>query len=267
MTATPTLEERLKPARRPNQPAIMRQNWRQLLFLHWEVPVEALRRVVPAALDIDTYEGRAYVGVIPFAVEGMRLPFAPPVPGLSAYLELNVRTYVHVGGREPGVWFFSLDANSLAAVVGARAGFRLPYCHADMRLEAGGANSGSGTGPSYWSARKAFGKLPAVFDASAQPGATIGSATPGTLEHFLVERYLLYTQWAPDAPPASSGQGLRVGQVHHFPYPLQEATAQVHEVAMLLQADGLPAPTGEPHVLFSPGVDVEIFPLRRPYDA
>ncbi len=252
MNATPSVEERLKAARRPDRLVIMRQNWRQLLFLHWEVPVEVLRPLVPAALDIDTYKGRAYVGVIPFGVEGMRLPFAPPVPGLSAYIELNVRTYVHVGGGEPSVWFFSLDASSLAAVLGARAGFRLPYCHARMRLEQGDPLAG----PSYLSTRLGFGRRPAVFDAQAHLGAPLGTAQPGTFEHFLVERYLLYTQWAPG--------DLRVGQVHHASYPLQQATAEVRAVETLLLADGLPALTGEPHVLFSPGVNVEVFALRRP---
>src|SRR4051794_11218971 len=136
MSATPAtapaLEDRLAPAHRPPGLSIMRQNWRQLLFLHWEVAPEALRPLVPARLTIDTFEGHAYIGVIPFDVRGARPRFLPPFPGLSRWHELNVRTYVHLDGREPGVWFFSLDASNLAAALAARAAYGLPYCAAEM---------------------------------------------------------------------------------------------------------------------------------------
>ena len=204
---------------------------------------------------MDTYEGRAYVGVIPFDVIGARAPLLPPVPGTSAWHELNVRTYVHLDGREPGVWFFSLDASNLLAALAARAGYRLPYCHAEMALA---------TLPReirYFSVRRRLGRRPAVFEASARAGETLGSAAPGTLEHFLVERYVLYADWG--------GGRLRVAQVHHRPYPLQRAEVDHLVYETLLLADGLPAPatapSGAPHVLFSPGVDVEVFAPRRPH--
>ena len=255
------MEVRLAATRRPDLPVVMHQNWRMLTFLHWEVSVERLRPLVPAPLDLDLYDGRAYVGVIPFTVCDMRLPFTPPLPGVSRYHELNVRTYVHVRGRDPGVWFFSLDANSLAAVLGARTAFRLPYCHARMNVEASrGTGSGAGVEPSYWSDRLGFGRLPARLDAVTRPGESIGAAQPGTLEHFLVERYLLYADWRP------LGMGMLVGQVHHHPYPLQRAAVRIGEIASLLRADGLPAPVGPPHTLYSPGVDVEVFRLRRTRD-
>ncbi|CAA9288078.1 MAG: Vng1746c [uncultured Chloroflexi bacterium] len=250
----PTIEDRIAPTRRPPATSIMRQNWRSLLFLHWEVPVDVLRPLVPAQLSIDTFEGRAYIGVTPFVVRDARPRLLPAVPGLSDFNELNVRTYVHYGGRDPGVWFFSLDASNLPAVLAARATFRLPYCHADMEVVA------RSTRPQYRSERKRFGRTPATFEASARLGEHLGSAQLGTLEHFFIERYLLYTRWVP-------GEML-VGQVHHRPYPLQRAEVEHVSYESLLRADGLPppaeAPSEQPHVLFSPGVDVEVFPLRAP---
>ena len=260
----PSAEERLAPGRRPPGWSIGRQRWRQLLFLHWEAPAEALRPLVPAGLDLDTYEGRAYVGVTPFVLRDAipwltpsapvlgRLARRAPLPGLS-FLELNVRTYVHRGGRQPGVWFFSLDASSRAAVLAARAAFRLPYYHATMRI----AYQGGWT--HYVSDRRdqrSPGPLPGRFSARYRAGESVGTAEPGTLEHFFVERYLLYADWG--------ASGLKVGQVHHPPYPLQRAQVEVDpESATLLEADRLPRPSGPPHALYSPGVDVEIFPLRH----
>jgi hypothetical protein len=230
----------------------MYQKWRQLLFLHWEVPQEALRPLVPQLLSIDMYEGRAFLGVIPFVVRDARPRLLPAVPGLSNFNELNVRTYVHLNGREPGVWFFSLDASNLAAVLAARATFRLPYCHAEMEVVAKSAR------PHYRSERRRFGRRPASFEAVARLGDPLGTARPGTLAYFFVERYLLYTQW--------TSTQLKVGQVHHRPYPLQHAELDFLECAPLLRADGLPAlehvPSGQPYVLFSPGVDVEVYAPR-----
>jgi uncharacterized protein YqjF (DUF2071 family) len=252
--AAPTIEDRLAPRRRPAAPSIMRQNWRALLFLHWEMPVEVLRPLIPRQLTIDTFEGRAFVGVIPFVVRAARPRLLPAVPGLSDFSELNVRTYVHYQGRDPGVWFFSLDASRLPAVLAARAAFRLPYCHATMEVVVRPAR------PQYYSARTRFGPTPAVFEAAARVGDALGAAEPGTLEYFLVERYLLYTRWGPDQ--------VKVGQVHHRPYPLHRAQLDHAAYETLLQADGLPPPrdlpSGQPYLLFSPGVNVEVFPLRAP---
>jgi hypothetical protein len=248
------VEDRQAAARRPAGPSAIRQKWRQLLFLHWEVSMDALRPLVPRPLSVDTYEGRAFVGVVPFVVRGAHPRLLPAVPGLSNFNELNVRTYVHLNGREPGVWFFSLDASNLADVLAARATFRLPYCHAEMEVVAKSAR------PHYRSERRRFGRRPANFEAVARLGDSLGTAEPGTLAYFFVERYLLYTQWTPTR--------LKVGQVHHQPYPLQQAEVDFLECARLLQADGLPAlehvPAGRPYVLFSPGVDVEVFAPRDP---
>ena len=122
--------DRLAPAVRPPRRAVMRQNWRHLLFLHWVVSPERLRPLVPAGLDLDLFEGRAYVGLVPFTMTDVRPLWAPAVAGLSNFHETNARTYVHRAGRDPGVWFFSLDAANPVAVALARAFFHLPYHHA-----------------------------------------------------------------------------------------------------------------------------------------
>src|SRR5438270_4242966 len=120
-------------------PVIGFQRWDRLLFLHFEVPGDALRARIPAQLELDTYEGRAFVSVTPFTVRGARIRGVPPLPGIANFHELNVRTYVR-RGDDRGVWFFSLDAASAAAVAVARASLRLPYCYARMnRSEEGGS--------------------------------------------------------------------------------------------------------------------------------
>src|SRR5438105_13753881 len=110
----------------------MVQSWHHLLFLHWEFRPAELQALVPAGLTIDTVEGKAYVGLVPFTVTGARLALTPPVPFISNFHEVNVRTYVHRDGRDPGVWFFSLDASSSIAVTGARAVYKLPYFHSSI---------------------------------------------------------------------------------------------------------------------------------------
>lgn len=240
--------DRISPTERPPGRPAGSQRWRHLLFLHWEVSAEALRPLLPEALSIDTFEGRAYVGVVPFTMRDVRPRWSPSVPGISNFHELNVRTYVHHEGSRPGVWFFSLDAAKLIAVVAARVGWSLPYHFASMALEV------QGDEVRYRSRRLAAGSTPASFEARYRIGEPLGAAAPGTFEHFLAERYILY---------ARSGDGsLRLGRVHHRPYPLQRA--EVLELRQsMVQAAGLPAPGDEaaPHALYSPGVDVDVYGL------
>src|SRR4051794_17247371 len=118
----------------PDGPWLMAQSWQDLLFAHWPVPLEALRGLVPEPLPIDEFDGTAWLGVTPFEVTGLRLRGTVPVPRLSRFPELNVRTYTRLDGK-PGIWFFSLDAGSAAAVAGARLTYRLPYFHAEMEIE------------------------------------------------------------------------------------------------------------------------------------
>lgn len=234
--------DRLAPACRPPGAANGYQRWRSLLFLHWPVATEQLRQRVPNGLDLDLYNGRAYVGLVPFAMEGIRPHWFPEACALR-FLEANVRTYVTCRGR-PGVFFFSLDANSLLAVQTARMAWGLPYYFATMQLnEADGAIS-------YTSQRRQSG---AQLQVRYRVGAHLGPSMPGTLEHFFLERYLLFV---------TRGRRLLAGQVHHPPYPAQEVN--IEEVQdELIAAAGLPAVTGLPEFAhFASGVDVEIFPLR-----
>ena len=233
--------DRLAPGRRPAGRPAGYQNWRSLLFLHWPVSVEILRPLVPAQLDIDLYDGVAYLGLTPFAVRAARPLGAPKALGLR-FLEVNVRTYVHVDGREPGVYFFSLDAASLLAVLGARLTLGLPYFLARIRAR-------RRRGVVEYAARRLFGRRPRLA-VRYEVGEPLDASRPGTLQHFLLERYLLHVErWGK----------LWTVQVHHTPYPVQRARVLALDDE-LIAADGLPEPDGLPPLVhYSPGVDVEIF--------
>jgi len=240
--------DRLAPTRRPDRRAVMRQNWRELLFLHWEISPDALQARLPAGLTIDTFEGRAFAGLVPFTMTGVRPDGLPAFGPLSDFHETNVRTYVHYEGRNPGVWFFSLDAASSPAVLGARALFHLPYHRARLHL-----TRDTVTGTIAYAGRRLWpGPHPGSYAIRAVPQGAVTPASPGTLEHFLVERYLLY---------ATHRGRLYRGQVHHRPYPLQ--TAETHAVEEnLLAVNGLTRPDAPPLAHFAAGVDVEIFSLE-----
>lgn len=239
--------DRLAPARRPDRRPVMYQKWRDLLFLHWEVDPAALRPLVPPALQLDLYRGKAYVGLVPFTMRGVRPAGLPALPWLSNFHETNVRTYVHVEGRDPGVWFFSLEAANPVAVLLARALFHLPYHHARMSL----ARAADGTNR-YVSRRRWPGPTPAGSDLAGRPTGIPAPASPGSLDHFLLERYLLYC--------TRRGRLYR-GQVHHHPYPAQNALATVYRED-LIAAAGIDRPATAPLAHFAAGVDVEIFPLE-----
>ena len=238
--------DRVAPTRRPNERAVMRQRWARLLFLHWSVPADELRPLVPRGLDLDTYDGRAWVGLVPFVVTGARPVLFPPVPGVSTFDEVNVRTYVHDGGREPGVWFFSLDASSRVAVAAARLLFKLAYRFARIRAESDGG------GVRFRSTRVAPGPLPATCTVAYGARGAVHLAVPGTLEHFLLERYVLY---------AVDGERLYRGRVHHEPYPVQDATVEGLEED-LLAAAGIRRPADAPLAHYASEVHVDVFPIR-----
>ena len=195
----------------------MAQNWHDLLFAHWEVAVEKMRGLVPPGLEIDTFEGRAWIGVVPFRMSGVRLRGTPALPGLSAFPELNVRTYVKAEGK-PGVWFFSLDAANQVAVEVARACFHLPYFFARMRSVADGGQI------QYVSRRNDRRGAGESLQMKYRAGGERFEAQPGRLEYFLTERYCLYAQ-RPD------GALLR-GEIHHAPWTLQQARAEFVENTM-----------------------------------
>ncbi len=230
--------------------AVMYQEWRHLLFLHWEVPAGPLQALLPPGLDLDTFDGRAYVGLIPFTMNGIRPRFLPSVPWLSNFHETNVRTYVHCGGRDPGVWFFSLDAANPIAVAIARSTFGLPYFHARMSVDLG-VPTEFGPSPTYVSERLHSGPQPAASEVRARVIGPASGAEPGSLEHFLVERYLLYS--------VRRGRLWR-GQVHHNPYPIQ-ATEVDSLRETLLAASGIDRPDVAPIAQYVSGVRVEVFGL------
>jgi len=239
--------DRLAPTRRPDDRVVMYQRWRSLLFLHWEVDPALLHRLLPTGLDLDTFAGRAYVGLVPFSMQAVRPARLPALPWLSYFPETNVRTYVHHAGRNPGVWFFSLEAANPIAVLLARRWFHLPYHRARMTLDRDPDGAFHYTSHRLWP-----GPTPATSDLRGRPTGPPNPAVPGTLEHFLLERYWLYSGWK---------DRLFRGQVHHSPYPAQPAEALAVDET-LLAAAGIPRPPDAPLTHFSAGVDVEVFPLR-----
>jgi uncharacterized protein YqjF (DUF2071 family) len=215
-----TLERDHRPWPLPRRPWIMGQTWRSLLFAHWPVEPEQLRAVMPEALPPDTFDGEAWIGVTPFAVHNLRPRLTLPVPRISSFPEINVRTYVTVGGK-PGIYFFSLDAANAVAVAIPRLLYRLPYFRARMTLE----RERCPARVRYRSERVVgAAPTPADFRARYGPSGPVFHAREGTLEYFLTERYCLYTL---------NGHGtVQRAQIHHPPWPLQEADAQLDRNTM-----------------------------------
>lgn len=211
MSETIEQETAHRPWPLPTTPWIMFQSWRELLFAHWRVPTDVLRALVPAQLELDQFEGSAWLALTPFLLSDLHARGLPPIPGLSEFPEMNLRTYVRYGGR-PGIFFFSLDAANAAAVLTARATYRLPYQTADMRMR-------WDRGWFHYTSRRRDGDAEFVGRYRA-----IGEAREpvhGTLEYFLTERYALYSV-------LRNGRVLR-GQIHHRPWLLQDAEAEIQQ--------------------------------------
>jgi uncharacterized protein len=214
----------------PTGPWLMGQTWYDLLFAHWALAPEALRPLIPEPLELDLRDGLAWLGITPFVVGGLRLRGTPPLPWISRFPELNVRTYVEYGGR-PGIYFFSLDAARRAAVAAARRAYRLPYFHAAM--------SAHREGPTVlYDSRRLDASGPATeFRARYGPAGPRLPIDDGSLERWLAERYCLYVVDERQRP-------LR-GEIHHSPWPLQRATATIevnsmaHPLGLELASDPL----------------------------
>jgi hypothetical protein len=234
-----------RPWRPPAGRWLMGQTWGDVLFAHWRVPESALRALVPDEIEIDTFDGRAWLGITPLRVTGLRLRGTLPVPGLSSFPELNVRTYV-TDGEKPGILFFSLDAASGMAVTAARRFYKLPYFRARMTLRERRSRV------VFASERTEPGSFPRAFRAVYRPAGPVFDAEPGTLEHFLTERYCLYT-W--------ESRSLYRAEIHHPPWPLQVAEAAIGENTMPPRPIELP--DEEPLLHFSRRQDVVIWPLER----
>ena len=232
--------DRIAPSRRPEGPNAGTQSWKQLLFEHWTLPVESVRALVPPSLELDLFQGEAWVGVVPFKMEKVRPSILPELLALD-FLETNLRTYVYAGGV-PGVYFFSLEAASRLAVAAARLTFSLPYYFAKMNFVEDDAGNST-----YDTVRENGGASHHVKYHVAGPMEKL------ELEQFLVERYVLFVE---------RESKLKRARVNHTPYPLR--SVQLLEVQDgLMSAAGLAAPPGPPrHVCFSDGVDVEVFALE-----
>ncbi len=230
-----------------SRPWVMAMQWHDLLFAHWPVDPALLRPHIPAALTIDTFDGQAWLAVVPFRMAGVRARCLPGIPPFSRFPELNLRTYVVHDGR-PGVWFFSLDAADRLAVRVARAGFHLPYFDARMSItrDADGWFD-------YRSERFHRGAPGARFAARYRPTGPVQPAAPGSLDHFLTERYSLFA--------ADRKERVYRGDIEHEPWPLQPAEWQPERCEMTALLDcGLPSV--EPRLLFATGLEVR---ARRPY--
>jgi uncharacterized protein YqjF (DUF2071 family) len=224
----------------------MAQTWRDLLFAHWPVPPEEVRPLVPASLPLDIRDGKAWVGVVPFRMTGIRLRGLPPVPGLSAFPELNVRTYV-TGGGKPGVYFFSLDGGSRIAVEVARHFFHLPYVRARLSCLT------DGDAIRYSSLRTDRRLPPAELRVAYRPMGPPAHPQAGSLERWLTERYCLYTVDA-------KNRVLR-GDLHHEPWPLQPAAAEIAANTMAAAA-GIALPAEPPLLHFARRLDAVLWALR-----
>jgi uncharacterized protein YqjF (DUF2071 family) len=224
----------------------MGQSWESVLVAHWRADVDELRPLVPPSLEVQTFDGSAWLGIMAFRISAVRLRGTLPVPGISSFLELNVRTYVTAGGR-PGIWFFSLDASSQLAVEVARRTYELPYFRARMTL------GRQGEWIEFESARVGSAEHPYVFCARYRPSAAVAQAAPGSLEEFLVERYCLY---------AVDRRGrLCRADIHHPPWPLQKADAEVELTTMAPREVRLSEEPPLTH--FAAREDVVIWPLER----
>ena len=230
----------------PREPWTMGQVWVDLLFAHWSLPASALEPLVPGELALDTFDGRAWIGVVPFRIEGLRFRGTRPAPGLASFPEINVRTYVTVNGR-PGVYFFSLDAGSWPAVLAARATYRLPYFRS--RIETGRKNQSW----SFRSRRISPVGHAAAFAAGYGPCGDPLPVTDGSLERWLAERYCLYT--------LDRRRRVYRAEIHHPPWPLQKAWAEFGENTMTAPL-GLKL-EGEPLLHFSTRQDAALWPIRR----
>ena len=233
---------------------LMRQRWSNLLFAHWPVVPELLRPYLPPRLEVDTFAGQAWLGVVPFTMSHIRPLGLPAVPGLNQLHELNVRTYTRLNGV-PGVWFLSLDATQPLGVWVARTLFHLPYLHARMQL------TRHGTALRAEAERTHRGVPPATFAATWTPGAALPPARPGTLAYFLTERYHLYTA-GPTVPTGRPGPTLWRGHLWHEPWRLREASVQAWN-STLVESHGLPTPAGPPLLYAADALDVWVRELRR----
>ena len=236
--------DRLAPRQRPAGRPLMHQNWGKLLFMHWRIEPERLRALIPAGLEIETFDNSAWIAIVPFTMWNTRPSFLPPVRGLSAMHELNVRTYVHYNGV-PGVWFFSLDCTSSVAVMAARKFYHLPYYNADIDLQQADHSI-------QYSLTRTDGP-PANFQASWRIGNRHNEFATDSLEFFLTERYCLYSE---------HNGNLYRAHIHHEPWPLAQAELDSFSPTMF-EPIGIQTPAHQPLLHYAEEIKVEIWRLRK----
>ena len=247
----PTLEMRLKVRERPpHRTPVLYEKWHDLLFLHWEYDSQTIQRTLPKVLYVDTFEQKAYLGVVPFVMRDVRSRWFPSILSVSNFQEINARTYVYDHNGTPGVWFYSLDANHSFAVKMARLFFNLPYFHASMTAEYDPDHK-----EILYSSHR-YGTevhLKSRFHYRSISDAYF--ATPGTLEFFFIERYVLFAY--------SKRDKLYSGRVWHSPYPLTDVEVDdLDENVLCLDAFQKPLRAPD-HKIMSRGVDVDVFELEE----
>lgn len=235
-----------RPWKLPDREWSIHMIWHDLLFLHWPVPIGVLRPLIPSQLDIDIFDGKAWIGIVPFTMSEvyLRTPFRVSLP--SRFCELNVRTYVTTNGK-PGVWFFSLDTESLLTVIGARLNYQLPYYLAKM-------SAVEDQGSIFYSSQRKTLLRPSEFVSRYKSKTPAEFTKKGSLEYWLTERYRLYTQ-------TRFGR-IAFSDIHHEPWPLQTADCDIYKNTMHGQLNGVPPLTDKPFALFAKRLEVVAWSLE-----
>ncbi|WML46620.1 DUF2071 domain-containing protein [Neobacillus sp. PS3-34] len=230
----------------PSKPWVMKQTWHDLLFAHWEIDLEIIKPLIPKSLDIDTYEGKAWIGVVPFQMSGIRLRNLPEIPYTSTFPELNVRTYVTYRGEKPGVFFFSLDAANLVAVKTARKFFRLPYYYADILVEKEKETV-------FYHSKRRDSSDQFIFKGNYTPVSARFEAELNSIDYWLTERYCLYT---------THHNRLYRGEISHQPWQLQLANAEISMNSMV-DIPGFSPCDSQPLLHYSNRLDVLLWGLEE----
>ncbi len=241
----PSLEQRLRARLKPERPPAMFQRWDDLLFLHWAWNPIKVQASLPKGLTVDTFEGQAWMGIVPFWMNAVRPRRLPALPWLSHFLELNLRTYVHDEQGNPRVWFYSLDYNQPIATAIARRFFGLNYVHAQQ--------TGSRSDPPEREFRSICRSTKGESHFKWSPEGSSAVAPPGGLEFFLVERYRLFSQ--------RNGHLYR-GQVWHEPYAISAAKIDLAETTLWVDQNWSQPNRAPDHTMTSAGVSVSIYPLQ-----
>ncbi len=249
MLSAPQDSDRADACKQPSESVVMYQRWEDLLFLHWKVSKSEIAATLPQGLHVDSFDGSAYLGLVPFFMRKIRPRFFPAVGPISNFLEMNVRTYVYDDSGRPGVWFYSLDANQPLAVRLARGLFHLPYFDASMSAD-------RSTETIHYRCRRIDSEENAESRFSYQGTEELPLPKPGSLEYFLMERYYLFAH-KPDS------NSLFSGQVHHTPYPAFRADLTEFSSPAIKQSGFDTGGRLPEHVLYSPGVDVKVYPITK----